>query len=87
MYYSKKPLDDNIIEEFELVPLQISYTKQEVDMMVRSDDRYCKYENEIKMTETLLERIKECIKFISSWKYNQKSFIDIYRLDNGYVRE
>jgi len=87
MYYSKKPLDDNIIEEFELVPLQISYTKQEIDMMVKSDDRYCKYENEIKMTETLLERIKECIKFISSWKYNQKSFIDIYRLDNGYVRE
>lgn len=87
MYYSKKPLPDKIVEEYQLPRLQISYTKQEVDMMVKSDDRYCELESQINLMESLKERIKECIKFISSWKYNQRSFIDIYRLDNGYVRE
>lgn len=87
MYYSKKPLSDDIIEEYKLTPLQISYTKQEIDMMVKSDDRFCLLENDIHETESLLDRIKECVKFITSWKYNQKTFVDIFRLDNGYMRE
>lgn len=84
-YYSKKPLSDEIIHEYDLQPLQVNYSKTEIDMMVKSDERYCDAEYAVKMEESLMERIKEISKFITSWKYNQKSFIQIFMIENGHI--
>ncbi len=86
-YFSKKHVSDAEIEYFNLEPLNTSFTKTEIDLMVKSHDKYSESEMSIKSMESLLERIKECIKFISSWKFNQKDFIGMYRLVNGYVKE
>ena len=86
-YYSKKPLTDEEVSYFNLDPLNVSFTKQEIDMMVKSHDKYGESEMTIKSAESLVERIRECIKFIQFWKSNQRDFIGMYRLVNGYVKE
>lgn len=86
-YYSKKPLTEEEVNDFNLDPLNISFTKQEVDMMVKSHDKYGESEMTIKSAESLVERIKECIDFVRKWSYNQKDFIGLYRLINGYAKE
>ena len=86
-YYSKKPLTEEEVNYFNLDPLNISFTKQEIDMMVRSHDKYCESEISVKSAEFLLEYTKDCLDFISKWGYKQKDFINLYRLINGYVAD
>ena len=85
LYYSKKPLSDENVQKYNLEALQISYTKQEVDMMVRSDPRICEMKSQIKLKELVVERIKGCIKFITDWKWNHSKFIELYKIKNGII--
>ncbi|NBU52685.1 MAG: hypothetical protein EBS24_08705 [Chitinophagia bacterium] len=86
-YYSKKPLPDKVIEQYNLKPLQINYNKNEIDLMIKSSDSYCELETEISSTKSLTERIKEILGFISGWRYHQKDFITMFRITNGLTRE
>jgi hypothetical protein len=85
LYYSKKPLSDEDIETYKLEPLQVSFTKQEIDMMVRSDERILEIKTKIKIKDLLIERIRGCIKFISDWKWNHSKFIEVYKIKNGII--
>ena len=85
LYYSKKPLSDDIIEEYNLEALQITFTKPEVDMMVRSDERVLELKSQIKIKQSVVERIKNCIKFTVDWRWNLKNFVDLYKMKNGII--
>jgi len=86
-YYSKRPLTEEEVNDFNLEPLNISFTKQEIEMMVKAHDKYGESEMAIKSAEFLVERIQGCIKFIEKWSFNQKDFINLYRIINGYAKE
>jgi len=85
LYYSKKPMSDDDIEKYQLEALQISYTKPEIDMMVRSDSRILDIKTKIKMKELTIEKIRTCMKFITDWKWNFSKFIDLYKIKNGII--
>ena len=61
-------MSDDDIEKYQLEALQISYTKPEIDMMVRSDSRILDIKTKIKMKELTIEKIRTCMKFITDWK-------------------
>jgi len=87
LYYTKKPISERLKEKYNLEPLQIAYTKQEIDSVIKADERYCELIGEIKVTESLLKRIEGCIKFITSWGFNQKEFAQMHRINSGYLKE
>ena len=85
LYYLKK-LPDEVIEENNLEHLNISYNKTEIEMLIKAHDKYCSVEENILLNKSLKERIKECISFISKWRYHQKDFIEMLKINNGLIR-
>ena len=85
LYYLKK-LPDEVIEENGLEHLNISYNKTEIEMLIKAHDKYCSVEECILLNKSLKERIKECISFISKWRYHQKDFIEMLKINNGLIR-
>ena len=85
LYYLKK-LPDEVIEENDLEHLNISYNKTEIEMLIKAHDKYCSVEETILLNKSLKERIKECISFISKWRYHQKDFIEMLKINNGLIR-
>ena len=87
LYFSKRPIEDSLIENLKLEPLQVQYTKNEIDLMVKTHDVYAKWEEKVRDDEILIDRLKDYLKFIQTWKFNQKNFIEIFKFTNGYVRD
>ena len=85
LYYLKK-LPDEVIEENGLEHLNISYNKTEIEMLIKAHDKYCSVEENILLNKSLKERIKECVSFISKWRYHQKDFIEMLKINNGLIR-
>ena len=85
LYYLKK-LPDEVIEENGLEHLNISYNKTEIEMLIKAHDKYCSVEECVLLNKSLKERIKEYISFISKWRYHQKDFIEMFKIQNGLIR-
>ena len=85
LYYLKK-LPNEVIEENGLEHLNISYSKTEIEMLIKAHDKYCSVEECILLDKSLKDRIKEYISFISKWRYHQKDFIEMFKIQNGLIR-
>ena len=82
----KYMITNEYLEENGLEHLNISYNKTEIEMLIKAHDKYCSVEETILLNKSLKERIKECISFISKWRYHQKDFIEMLKINNGLIR-
>lgn len=84
-YYTKKPLSDEIIEKYSLPPLQVNYSNREIDLLVKSDDRYCELEEKLADSKALIKYLDEILGLITGWKWHQQQWIVLYRIKHGHT--